>query len=136
MYIYLCTSMWHLWFVWQVGSGEKWSVDLACRKEEGWLHHIICFHSSTQNPLNVFHQTPLAANATLLCIIQRSAKVGAPGLVNFITAVAYQLCLNLPAAFMQPGAPTLANLCTENCFSELLINEPISIDNFKVFCFT
>ena len=30
---------------------------------------------------------------------QRSAKVGAPGLVNFITAVAYRFCLNLPAAF-------------------------------------
>ena len=43
--------------------------------------------------------------------VQISAKVGAPGLVNFITAVAYQFCLNLPAAFMQPGSPTLADLC-------------------------
>ena len=37
--------------------------------------------------------------------------MGAPGLVNFITAVAYHLCLNLPAAFYQPCALTLADLC-------------------------
>ena len=44
--------------------------------------------------------------------IQRSAKVDVPGLVNFIPAVAYHSCLNLPAAFTQPGAPTLADLFT------------------------
>ena len=43
--------------------------------------------------------------------VQRSAKVGAPGLVNFITAVAYHFCPSLPAAFTQPGASTLADLC-------------------------
>ena len=36
--------------------------------------------------------------------VQRSAKVGAPGLVNFITAVAYHFCPCLPAAFTQLGA--------------------------------
>ena len=40
-----------------------------------------------------------------------SAKVGAPGLVNFITAVAFHFCPSLPAALTQPGASTLANLC-------------------------
>ena len=35
-------------------------------------------------------------------------------MVNFITAVAYHFCLNLPAAFTQPGALTLANLCTHS----------------------
>ena len=30
--------------------------------------------------------------------LQRSAKVGAPGLVNFIYAVAYHICPSLPAA--------------------------------------
>ena len=44
--------------------------------------------------------------------VQRLAKFGAPGLVNFITAVAYHFCLSLPAAFTQPGALTLADLCT------------------------
>ena len=45
-------------------------------------------------------------------IVQRSAKVCAPGLGNFITAVAYHFCPTLPAAFTQHGASTLANLCT------------------------
>ena len=44
--------------------------------------------------------------------VQRSAKVGAPGLVNFITAVAYHFCPTLPAAFTQHGALPLANFCT------------------------
>ena len=44
--------------------------------------------------------------------IQRLAKVCAPGLVNFTTALAYHFCRSLPAAFTQPGASTLADLCT------------------------
>ena len=44
--------------------------------------------------------------------VQRSAEVGAPGLVNFITAVAYHFCPSLPAAFTQPGTSTLADLCS------------------------
>ena len=45
--------------------------------------------------------------------LQRSAKVGAPGLVNFITAVAYHFCPAWlqTAAFTQPGAATFADLC-------------------------
>ena len=46
-----------------------------------------------------------------LITIQRSAKVGAPGLVNFITALAYHFCPSLPAAFTQQVASTLADLC-------------------------
>ena len=37
-----------------------------------------------------------------------SAKRQASGLVNFVHAVAYHFCLNLPAAFTQPGAHLLA----------------------------
>ena len=44
--------------------------------------------------------------------VQGSAKVGAPGLVNSITAVAYHFCTSLPTAFTQPGASTLADLST------------------------
>ena len=36
----------------------------------------------------------------------RLAKVDAPGLVNFIPAVAYHFCLNLPAASTKHGAST------------------------------
>ena len=44
-------------------------------------------------------------------LIQGAAEVGAPGLVNFIAAVAYHFFPSLPAAFTQPGASTLADLC-------------------------
>ena len=44
--------------------------------------------------------------------LQTSAKVGASCLVNFVPAIAYHSCLKLPAAFSQPGAPPLADLCT------------------------
>ena len=42
-------------------------------------------------------------------IVQRSAKVDAPGLVNFVPTLAYNSCLNMPPAFTQPGASTLAD---------------------------
>ena len=45
--------------------------------------------------------------------LQRLAKVGAPVLVNFITAVAFHSCPSLPAAFTQSGASALANLYTK-----------------------
>ena len=36
--------------------------------------------------------------------VQKTLIVNAPGLMNFVPAVAYHICLNLPAAFTQPGA--------------------------------
>ena len=48
-----------------------------------------------------------------LYAIQRSDKVGAPGMVNFNTDIAYHFYPSLPAAFMQPGALTLGNLFTK-----------------------
>ena len=44
--------------------------------------------------------------------MQRSAKVGAPDLVKFNTAPVYHFSSSLHAAFTQPGAFTLADLCT------------------------
>ena len=38
-------------------------------------------------------------------------NVDAAGFAKFVPALAYHFCLKLPAAFTQPGAPTLANLC-------------------------
>ena len=55
--------------------------------------------------------------------LQRSAKVGAPGLVNIITAVAYHFCPSLPAAFTQPGASTLADLCMKVIHFEKVIGK-------------
>ena len=46
-----------------------------------------------------------------------------PGLVNFVPAVAYHFCLNLPAAFKQPGARLLAEPCR---FSQCEFMQPSS----------
>ena len=43
---------------------------------------------------------------------ERLGEVDAPGLVNFAPALADHFCLILPGAFTQPGASTLADLCT------------------------
>ena len=48
--------------------------------------------------------------------IQSPKKVFVRGLVNFVPAVAYLFCLNLPAAFSQPRTRTFFGLCT--CFRE------------------
>ena len=43
--------------------------------------------------------------------IQGSPKRLRPGLVSFVSAVAYHCCLSLPAAFTQPGRSLLADPC-------------------------
>ena len=47
--------------------------------------------------------------------LQGSAKKRSPGLVNFVPALAYHLCLALPAAFTQPGDHFLAEPCPQRC---------------------
>ena len=44
--------------------------------------------------------------------IQSSTNRRAPGFVNFVLALAYHFCLNLPAAFTQPGARLLVKPCS------------------------
>ena len=44
--------------------------------------------------------------------IKGSINRRAPGIVNFVLALAYHFCLNLPAAFTQPGARLLVEHCT------------------------
>ena len=52
------------------------------------------------------------------CQVQGSANRRAQGLVNFVLALAYHFCLNLPAAVTQPGACLLVEPCitTEEIF--------------------
>ena len=45
--------------------------------------------------------------------VHTNTEIGAPGLVNFTSAVAYHFCPSLNAEFMKSEASTLANLCTE-----------------------
>ena len=46
--------------------------------------------------------------------IQGSAKRRSPGLVNFVTALAYYICLALPAAYTQPADRLLAEPCRKS----------------------
>ena len=56
--------------------------------------------------------------------IQGWAKVLFQGLVNFVPAVAYQFCLNLPAAFTQPGNGNLAHPCNlKRAFERVLLQD-------------
>ena len=60
------------------------------------------------------HQIDLTSrNRRLIGPVQGSAKRWAPGLVNFVSAVAYHFCLGLPAAFTQPGARLLQKPFTQ-----------------------
>ena len=48
--------------------------------------------------------------------VQGLPKEYFPGLVNFVTAVAYLFCLNLPRALSQPGKHSLATpTCELHC---------------------
>ena len=47
-----------------------------------------------------------------LWTVQGSTNRRAPGLVNFVPVLAYHFCLNLPAAFTEPGARLLVEPCT------------------------
>ena len=48
---------------------------------------------------------------SLAAYIQGRAKKWSPDLVSFVAAVAYHLCLDLPAAFTQHGDHFLADPC-------------------------
>ena len=63
----------------------------------------------------------------ILKMVQGSPKESFPGLENFVTAVAYHLCLNLPATFSQPGNDSFGDPCT-------LCNMNCSADGLNVFC--
>ena len=56
--------------------------------------------------------------------VQRSAKVGALGVVNFVAAVVYHFSLNLAAEFTQPGASTLAYLSSVCSPASFFVGKP------------
>ena len=66
---------------------------------------------------------------------QGSARRRCPGLVNFVTALAYHFCLALPAAFTQPGDHLLAEPCTpavvplhiKLCVTQTLLSNPLCL---------
>ena len=77
-----------------------------------WQNHhgpgFVNSHLGPEAARKRYHATNLPSVSP---IIQRSAKVFVRGLVNFVLALAYHFCLNLPAAFTQPRARLLVEPC-------------------------
>ena len=66
------------------------------------------------NPLLYLDLVPSALETRYRGIyIQGPAKLWSPGMVNFVSAVAYLFCLNLPAAFCRVGLQGLICQFTE-----------------------
>ena len=76
----------------------------------GNAHGIVSVPWLFQVPLKGGGSAALSFNAPFyaaffpLLSLQGSVKRQSPGLVNFVTALAYYSCLALPAAFTQPWA--------------------------------
>ena len=73
-----------------------------------WVFPLIVLISF---PMFVFNEAVFQKCSTTE-LLKGSAKRWSPGLVYFVTAVAYHFCLPLPAAFTQPGVHFLAEPCT------------------------
>ena len=59
-------------------------------------------------------------------VVQGSPKECYPGLVNFVIAVAYHFCLNLPGAFSQTGKHSFGDPCRVPASRSLLANSLIT----------
>ena len=70
----------------------------------------ICFRSKMGH-YDFNSTTDVEAGLNITKYVQSSAKRLWPGLVNFVSALAYHSCLSLPAAFTQPGRSLLADPC-------------------------
>ena len=64
--------------------------------------------SSIMGPKVIFVPLCIEVLVKFVSAVQGSAKRQSPGLVTFVTALAYYFCLALPAAFAQPGTILLA----------------------------
>ena len=91
--------------------------DLERMAEEGRNNRSIVDENLERNigvtPGIIPSHTGLTTISYFPCyIVQGSTNRRAPGLVNFVLALAYHFCLNLPATFTQPGAHLLVEPCT------------------------
>ena len=62
-------------------------------------------------PRLILEFAPMKQARRTLQQVQGSVNRRSPGLVNYVPALAYHLCLDLPAAFTQPGDHLLAEPC-------------------------
>ena len=75
---------------------------------------LVCDHSALKNKWGAYYKIAMLFlffakvifSSGTVYTVQSSAKFDAPGLVNFVPAVAYHLCLKLHVAVSQPGAST------------------------------
>ena len=83
------------------------------------------------NPIS--HRTRQSQNPIMP--VQGSAKEFFPGLVNFLTAVAYHLCLNLPRAFQQPKKYSFGDPCMEVIDVKFVaIIKPMHLSSLRPAC--
>ena len=109
-----CAESAHLWFWWlnlpsKVNGVSSMLIILAMKREERrmaqWQNLIFQNVQSPEQGFCVLNHLHVLA----------STNRRALGLVNFVPALAYQFCLNLPAAFTQPGARLLLEACIRIC---------------------
>ena len=114
-----CCLSWKLWCALKEGLlGDK--ITSPARREDkqtNVMHYNYKWPSFTFIWCFCSQKSPTEAGrngfATLLLgCLQGSTNRRAPGLVNFVPALAYHFCFNLPAAFTQPGARLLVEPCT------------------------
>ena len=114
-------------------GGEAGGVELVLGNSDGVNDLLFCVRSGLEHSANLFYHLIEAESAGLLEVAEprhvlqperlakhfcghlafgHSANPRTPGLVNFVTAVAYHFCLNLPRAFLQPGKNSFGDPCT------------------------
>ena len=65
-------------------------------------------------PCTTYYSTVMKLNEKGYLDVQGWAQFPLPGWVNFVPAVAYHFCLNLPAPFTRPGNSNFAQPCIRN----------------------
>ena len=75
-----------------------------------WIAHWKCNRASQRQPMNSTSKWTRTECKWCTGLITRLF----PGLVNFVPVVAYHFCLNLSAAFSQPGISLTEKPCTKN----------------------
>ena len=69
-------------------------------------------HTQSQNHEDELTLSTNSMQPSVVVHLQGSAIRLLPGLLNFVTAVAYTFCLSLPLSFTQPGRSLLTDPCT------------------------
>ena len=96
-------------------------LSLVCQRHDGGNTESVCYSGKIPscasfhraNVAECFDSVAMERVHCCLHTVQGCAKKWAPGVANFVPAVAYHFCLTLPAAFTQPGDLLIAEPCIE-----------------------